>query len=198
MHEYRTARTIFGFMEFGSWCMVVGGAIMTLAGMAGGGSLLGSGGGLLGAIPGLIIIFFGIFGVMMVQIGRAAVDTAQMTGKLLENSNEELRILKARPAPSLAAASLPESASPKIEQPKPVNDRSQSAFPEPKPAQRVEPIPVPTKPAPPPEPPKPKALEHLGRRIEPSGEGWRVGKVHFASVDEAKSMIEATTLRAER
>lgn len=94
MHEYRTARSIFGFMEFGAWACVVLGVITALVGMAGGGRMLGGGGGILAALPGLLIVFIGIFAVMMVQIGRATVDTAEMTGKLLKNSNEELQILK--------------------------------------------------------------------------------------------------------
>lgn len=96
MHEYKTARSIFGFIEFCAWSVVVIGVVATLAGMAGG-NLIGSSGGVWGAIPGLAVVFIGLASVMMVQIGRATIDTAQMTGKLLQNSNEELRLLKALP-----------------------------------------------------------------------------------------------------
>lgn len=111
MHEYRTARTIFGFVEFCAWGTVVVGGIVILAGAAGGGGLMGRGGGILGALPGVFIVFLGILGVMLVQIGRASVDTAEMTGQMLNISKEQLRLAKApqvapkaspQPKPSLA------------------------------------------------------------------------------------------------
>ncbi len=36
---------------------------------------------MVGALPGLLMVFVGILSVMLVQIGRAAVDTAEMTGR---------------------------------------------------------------------------------------------------------------------
>lgn len=102
MHEYRTARSVFGFTEFLCWSAVVIGVLVFLAGFAAGGRLGGSSfgggaalGGLAAAVPGMIITVFGLIGVVLTQIGRATVDTAEMTGKLLVNSNEELRISKA-------------------------------------------------------------------------------------------------------
>ncbi len=109
MHEYRTARTIFGFMEFVSWALVIIGVIVFLAGMSGGASMSRGFGGsslgaLTGALPGIFLTIVGIMCVMLVQVGRATVDTAEMTGKLLKNSNEELKLLKSQGAPGATDA----------------------------------------------------------------------------------------------
>lgn len=196
MHEYKTARSIFGFIEFCAWSVVVIGVIATSAGMAGG-SLLGSGGGIWGALPGLAVLFIGLVSVMMVQIGRATIDTAQMTGKLLENSTESLRILQMQSAPA-SPATATNAAAAKPAQASAVHDRSRSSVPDPKPKQIAQPIPAPAKPAPPPEPPQPKAIEHLGKRIDPFENGWKVGGIHFETVDQAKAFIDETALVARR
>ena len=57
MHEYKTARTIFGFMEFLSWAVVVIGVIAAFALANAGGSRFGgmmSGGAAFGALWALI------------------------------------------------------------------------------------------------------------------------------------------------
>lgn len=172
MHEYRTARTIFGFMEFVSWALVVIGVIVFLAGMSGGASMSRSFGGsslgaLTGALPGIFLTIVGIMCVMLVQVGRATVDTAEMTGKLLKNSNEELKLLKSQGArvapdarPAGAAKTGPSRDSPASHEASNLGETN------------------------------PSVVKHRGQRIDVAVDGVFVGRERFASIDDAKVHID--------
>lgn len=102
MRNYSTARGLLSFIEFVAWTLVVAGVVVALLGMGvgnlGGASIGRSGaevlGGALGAVPGIVLAIFGLLFAALVQIARANVDTAEMTGKMLTIAEEHLRVAK--------------------------------------------------------------------------------------------------------
>lgn len=107
MREYTTARTIFGILEFVAWVAVVGGIVVAIMGASAATGYSGSSAGLMGAIPGFIMAFLGIIAVATVQFYRAGVDTAEMTGKMLQISKEQLQLTKEAKKASFAAKAAP-------------------------------------------------------------------------------------------
>lgn len=94
MRSYETARTLFKFLAFCAWTVVVLGVIVALLG-AGSVSQYASGGaGLLAMVPGLGIALAGLLLVAFVQIGRANVDTAEYTQQMLKISRDQLEVSK--------------------------------------------------------------------------------------------------------
>lgn len=94
MREYSTARTIFGLVEIVAWTAVVAGGIAGFVGATAATGFSGRSAGFMGAIPGFAIAFFGIIAVATVQFYRAGVDTAEMTGRMLQISKEQLQLAK--------------------------------------------------------------------------------------------------------
>lgn len=107
MREYTTARTIFGILEFVAWVAVVGGIIVAIMGASAATGFSGRSAGLMGSIPGFIMAFLGIIAVATVQFYRAGVDTAEMTGKMLQISKEQLQLTKEAQKASFAAKGAP-------------------------------------------------------------------------------------------
>ncbi len=234
MREYRTTRTVIGFAEFMAWIILIGGVIILLVGGStsrsafGGGSSLGT---MAGAIPGAFITFLGLLGIILCQLGRAGVDTAEMTGKMLINSNEQLRLMKTqvqgksvvtRPAKEVPAQPKAETLKPKAPtipvqvhpgvleyrgkyiQRTPTGifygDQKFRSIEEVYDILRIDRAHIPDDFRQPSEvlPIVPKTITHLGREIKPSGEQFAVDGLTFADIEQAKTHIEATTLRAER
>lgn len=100
MHEYGTARGVLSFAEFLAWALVVGGAIIAIAGFSAGSAVsgFGRGGGLLAgmmaALPGLGMSSLGLLVVVFVQIGRAGVDTSERVGRLIAINRDGFQYLK--------------------------------------------------------------------------------------------------------
>ena len=182
MHEYKTARSVFGFAEFCGWAIVVVGVIAVLVGFGGGSAFGRSEAAILGAIPGLFLVIVGLLAVVFVQIGRAAVDTAEMTGKLLINSNEELKILRAQQAPQGFAAPSRGTANPTqptLKEPaKTASDMGQ----------RTEPSVSATPSAPPAD--GARHIEHWGSKIALTDGKAYVDGMKFETVELAKSHVQ--------
>lgn len=98
MRSYEAARSLFSFLAFLAWSVVVVGglvAIVSAAGVsqysryAGGGSAA-----LLAMLPGAGIAIAGFILVAFVQMGRATVDTAEYTQQMLKLSRAQLEISK--------------------------------------------------------------------------------------------------------
>lgn len=155
---------------------------------------MGSAGGVLGAVPGMIGMLVGIFFVIVVQVGRAAVDTAQMTGKLLDISEQQLQLSKAAQNRSLA------------NQPEAMQRRTSGSGHD---QTRLTGVPTlsseglvadavgetsnriqPTSNA--------GFVEHMGKQIRSDGHAFFLGNHRFQSLEKAKRHIEATTMIAER
>lgn len=101
-HQYRTSLAFFSFLEAIAWCAVVIGVLSIFGGFIAAsqvreaftGETAGFRAGMFGTIPGFVITFLSLLCVVLVQIGRAAVDTAAMTDQILLVSREQLQIAK--------------------------------------------------------------------------------------------------------
>lgn len=108
MHrQYAASRSVFSFVEIISWIAVIGGAVLaivafSLARQAGFGGQ-NNAAGMLAAMPGIAIAFIALLAVVFVQVGRAGVDTAEMTGKMLKISREQLELTRSAAQPSKLA-----------------------------------------------------------------------------------------------
>ncbi len=99
MRTYTTARTLFSFVEFISWVAVVVGIIGAIAAFTvasdSGFRQLRHITGMMAAAPFVAFSLLGLLGVVLVQLGRAEVDTAAMTGQLLDLSKKQTKIMAA-------------------------------------------------------------------------------------------------------
>lgn len=99
MRSYQAARTYFSILEVFAWSIIVLGAIVAFAALValaelsrnfGGPSVAG----LAGLLPGMSIIFAGIMGLVVAQIGRAGVDSAEYAQQNLKVARETLDVSK--------------------------------------------------------------------------------------------------------
>ena len=100
MRSYETARSLYSFLTFCAWCLVVGGVIVALIG-AGAASEMRSFGRsapaaavFMASIPGLALTLAGVLSLALVENGRAAVDTAELTQQMLKVAREQLEVSK--------------------------------------------------------------------------------------------------------
>jgi len=94
MRSYETARSLFSFLGFCAWSVVVIGGIVAILGAGSASQYAGGGAGLLAMVPGLGISLSGLLLVAFVQIGRANVDTAEYTQQMLKISRDQLEVSK--------------------------------------------------------------------------------------------------------
>ena len=94
MRSYEAARSLYSFLEFIAWAVVVTGVIVALMGAAGASKYGGSAAGLLAMVPGIGIGITGFILVAFVQMGRATVDTAEYTQQMLKLSRDQLEVSK--------------------------------------------------------------------------------------------------------
>ena len=114
MQSYAAARTYFKVLEILAWCVIVLGGLVAIGALIAisqmsrnfGGSALS---GIAGLAPGVAISFLGFVGLVVVQIGRAGVDSAEygqlsldVARKQLEVSKQMLNAGRGTAAPSLA------------------------------------------------------------------------------------------------
>ena len=96
MRSYEAARSMFAFLSFLSWVVIILGGFAALFGGAAASEMMRSGdqfiGFMVGAIPGLILALLGFFGLVFAQIGRAGVDTAEYGQQSLQISREQLEV----------------------------------------------------------------------------------------------------------
>ena len=187
MREYTTARTIFGILEFIAWVAVAGGLLFALVGASAATGFSGSSAGLIGAVPGLLFAFIGIIAVAIVQSSRANVDTAEMTGKMLQISKEQLQIAKdgqkasfaAKPAPAKAAVPKETAATYNRADFDPVAiSQRQAAQRQTAGTTRVAPATA------------NQSIEYKGETIVLDGAKASVGGLKFATVDAARNHID--------
>lgn len=94
MRSYEAARSLFSFLGFIAWSVVVIGVIVALISAAGASKYGGGGAGLLAMVPGIGIGITGFILVAFVQMGRATVDTAEYTQQMLKLSRDQLEVSK--------------------------------------------------------------------------------------------------------
>ena len=92
MRSYEAARTLFSFLGFCAWSVVVIGVLVALIGASGGSRYGGAGAGLLAMVPGIGISIAGLLLLAFVQMGRAGVDTAEYTQQMLKISRDQLEV----------------------------------------------------------------------------------------------------------
>ncbi|GGD35189.1 hypothetical protein [Sinisalibacter lacisalsi] len=97
MRSYEAARTYFSILEILSWCVIAAGGIVAVVAMAaleemsrgfGGSSIAG----LAGIVPGLGLMFSGFIGLVLTQIGRAGVDSAEYSQQMLKIARDQLEV----------------------------------------------------------------------------------------------------------
>lgn len=89
---YATGRSVSSVLEFFGWAAVVCGIMVALFGFAIGGEIgsFGRGNGaeffmrIFAALPGIGLVFAGLFSVYYCQVGKATLDTAEMQRELLQ------------------------------------------------------------------------------------------------------------------
>ena len=94
MRSYEAARTLFSFLAFCAWSVVIIGVLVALIGAGGGSRYGGAGAGLLAMVPGIGIGIAGLLLLAFVQMGRAGVDTAEYTQQMLKISRDQLDVSK--------------------------------------------------------------------------------------------------------
>lgn len=94
MRSYEAARSLFSFLAFCAWSVVVIGVLVALIGAGGGSRYGGAGAGLLAMVPGIGIAIAGLLLLAFVQMGRAGVDTAEYTQQMLKISRDQLDVSK--------------------------------------------------------------------------------------------------------
>lgn len=94
--QYGTARSLLSFAEFVAWIgILVGVAFAFFAFDKGLHSIYGGtniAAGVIASMPGAAIAFMGIIVVAFVQMGRAGIDTAEMTRELVTLNRRQLEI----------------------------------------------------------------------------------------------------------
>ena len=94
--QYGTARSLLSFAEFIAWIGILAGVAFALFAFDKGlNSIYGGNNvaaGVIASMPGAAIAFMGIIVVAFVQMGRAAIDTAEMTKELVTLNRRHLEI----------------------------------------------------------------------------------------------------------
>ena len=95
MRSYQTARNVFSIFEVLAWGMVIIGVLIAfglatgISSFSGNSSILQK---ILVALPGLGISFFGLVGVVFVEVARATVDSAEYGQQSLKVARDHLEI----------------------------------------------------------------------------------------------------------
>jgi hypothetical protein len=93
--NYGAARSVLGLAEIILWCGIGGGIILAIiAGGAASNGFGGVGAGLAAAMPGIAISVFSFIGVVMIQVAKASVDTADYTFQMLGIARDQLAVSK--------------------------------------------------------------------------------------------------------
>jgi hypothetical protein len=92
MRSYETARSLFSFLAFCAWSVVIIGVLVAVTGAGSVSQYGGTGAGLIAMVPGIGIGLLGLLLVAFVQMGRATVDTAEYTQQILKISRDQLEV----------------------------------------------------------------------------------------------------------
>ncbi len=95
MQSYSAARSLFSFIAFVAWSAIIVGGIVTFLAAVAISQFNGSLPAVISAaLPGLVICLFGFLALVMVQIGRAAVDSAEYGQQALQVARDQLAFAK--------------------------------------------------------------------------------------------------------
>lgn len=118
MRSYEAARSLFSFLAFFAWCVIILGAGVALFSSVAVGNSGSFGRNLSGLavftslLPGFGISLLGLLGLALVQMGRATVDTAEYTQQMLKIARDQLEVSRrglkgASDAPQSFSAATP-------------------------------------------------------------------------------------------
>ncbi len=193
MRSYEAARRYFSILEFIAWCLIVLGgfiAIVAFAAIAEANRRYGGSPALLVIVPAILpgsgIAFAGFMGLVVAQVGRAGVDSAEYGQQSLKIARDQLELSKqalrqgAQAEPSYAAlqaakkdlqpdTAVSKGAAPSASYAAPPSETHETA-----------------KLA----PPRAEALEYKGRVIQPENGQFVFGKMQFQSLEAAQRYID--------
>ena len=96
MRSYEAARGLFSFLGICSWGIIIVGGIVAMAATAAIGSAMGGNAAgmklLLAALPGAGISLLGLYGLALVQMARAGVDSAEYGQQSLGVARQQLEV----------------------------------------------------------------------------------------------------------
>ncbi len=172
MRSYEAARSLFSFLAFCAWSVVIVGALVALIGAGGGSRYGGAGAGFLAMAPGIGIGLSGLLLVAFVQMGRATVDTAEYTQQMLKIARDQLEVSKQGLKQGAMTAQSFEALKPDAEARSEPSGYAQTDLAKVKPATLDH-----------------REIEHDGHTIVKRGSNYFVGKAQFNKLVEAKLHI---------
>lgn len=186
--NYGAARGILGFAELILWCGIGLGVIVAI--VAAGAAARGFGSsGLLAAVPGIFISVLCFLGVVIVQMAKATVDSADYSYQMLSVARDQLAVskqgLSKASAPQGYASGAPKGAAP--EQSKMSAGQQMLAT-----QSRNEPTPVPPRDT----PLTKQDWDYRGLRINRTVHGYLVEGQTFETLELAKLHVDGEALRA--
>lgn len=200
MRSYEAARSLFSFLGFCAWSIIVIGGLVALIGMGSVSQYAGGGAGLLAMVPGFGIAITGFILVAFVQMGRATVDTAEYTQQMLKIARDQLDVSKQG---LKLQETRPTSFAGQVVATAPADQRSFS-----------ERVPAEPKQNDPPKSDGPyipsflqrdqsedhtgQSLDYRGTRIDRSENGFLINGRTFQTLELAKFHIDGKTLRGSR
>lgn len=179
MQSYQAARGLFGFLGFCSWIVIIVGGLAAFGGFATAASTVRNASmltSLLWTVPGLLLAVVGLYGLAVVQMGRAGVDTAEYTQQMLKVSRDHFEHSKRTyadlhqgtlHAKGYTSSDGPEAISYDTDEPS-VGYENQSQE-----ATSLD----------------PELLSFEGQTIERTETGFLVGNSTFPSLEDAKSFV---------
>lgn len=189
MQSYAAARSLFTILSVLSWCVIVIGVVALFGGLAAveqvGRSFRNTPSAaayLTSLLPGAGLSFCGFIGVVMAQIGRSGVDSAEYAQQSLAVAREQLEISRQ----SLRQSTKGEAGYAALEDAK-AEITGQAAAPAPAPPSHSVAIPEPARAA----LHRPgESIDYRGKIIEVTDTGYRFAEIEFKTLDLARASID--------
>lgn len=178
--NYGAARSVLGLAEFLMWGGLALGVLLALTGATAATNSFGGVTAIAGAIPGLSIALASFIGVVLVQMAKANVDTADYTYQMLDVSRQHLEVSKqAQKSGAKAPATFAELADKESPKTPPATAQPKASYADtPKPAN--EPA-LATNPS--------KVMDYRGSEITKSAHGYHVDGQTFENIALAQSFV---------
>lgn len=188
MRSYEAARSLFSFLAFIAWVVIIGGAGMAVLGSfaaveaARWNGVLPLVGLMLGILPGLGVALLGFFALAVVQTGRAGVDSAEYGQQMLQIARNHLDVSKQT-----------------LQQGEAVKrgfETLRTAPAEPTSATYADLAAAPAKPVAPPKAVVPKTIAYQGKTVAALEDGFEFAGVRFESLRAVMAYIDQFALDA--
>lgn len=190
IHEYKTGRSICGFIEFLSWVAIIIAAIALVVALTASSSSRGGALALAGLIPSAVVAFFGLICVLFVQMARAAMDGSVAAQKSViqaqKHHEETLSAMRsyasrvasgdpaARPSLAEAAEAQADNASQPDEAVGEFSGRSKTTHPN-----------------------QSQVIRYNGHNIMHDGSRFRVHGIGFDDLEKARAHINSIAVKVE-